>query len=535
MIRALIFVALLAVVAGAAAWLADRPGEVEIVWLGHRISTSVAVALVGVAALAFAIMATWTVIRFMLKLPDLITLTSRARRRTRGFAAVSRGMVAIGAGDPAAARRYAGDAQRLLGNEPLALLLSAQAAQISGDRAGAEAAFNTMLDDSETQVLGLRGLFIEARRKGDAAAARVYAAKAAQVAPAVGWANEAVLEYQSISRDWRGALMTLERRASLKLVDDATARRQRAVLLTADAIDRAEPEPQAALPAAREAARLAPDLVPAGVLAAKLTARDGNLRKAARILEAGWRAMPHPDLALAYVDLRAGDSGRDRLRRAERLLALNPGHEESYLAVARAALDAREFGRAREALKPLLALRPSVRVCLLMADIEEAEHGETGTVREWLSRASRAPRDPAWIADGVVAERWAPVSPVSGRLDAFVWATPQDRIAGPSGMEAERAADDVADMDEARAVEAQPVDLPREAPPEASRSLDMAGAEKTATEEADKNEADKNAAGKKSDAGRAMPPTPVIFPMPRAPDDPGPRPPTQDDRSRQFG
>ena len=173
------------------------------------------------------------------------------------------------------------------------------------------------------------------------------------------------------------------------------------------------------------------------MLAAKLTARDGNLRKAARLLEAGWRAMPHPDLALAYVDLRAGDSGRDRLRRAEKLLSLSPGHEEAFLAVARAALDAREFVRAREALKPLLALRPSVRVCLLMADIEEAEHGETGTVREWLSRASRATRDPAWIADGVVAERWAPISPVSGRLDAFVWATPQDRIAGPSGVEAE--------------------------------------------------------------------------------------------------
>jgi HemY protein len=241
--------------------------------------------------------------------------------------------------------------------------------------------------------------------------------------------------------------------------------------------------------------------------------------------------MPHPDLALAYVDLRAGDSGRDRLRRAERLLVLNPGHEESYLAVARAALDAREFGRAREALKPLVALRPSVRVCLLMADIEEAEHGETGTVREWLSRASRAPRDPAWIADGVVAERWAPVSPVSGRLDAFVWATPQDRIAGPSGVEAERAREDVmADMDEARAVEAQPVELPREAPPEASRALNAPGAEKAPTEEADKN-----AAGKKSDVARAMPPTPVIFPMPRAPDDPGPRPQTDGDRSRQFG
>ncbi len=528
MIRALVFIGLLAIVAGAAAWLADRPGEVEIVWLGQRITTSVAVALVAVASLAFAIMAAWTIIRFALRLPDLVTLASRARRRTRGFAAVSRGMIAVGAGDPAAARRHAGDAQRFLGSEPLALLLSAQAAQISGDRAGAEAAFNSMLDDDETRVLGLRGLFIEARRKGDAAAARVYAAKAAQIAPGVGWANEAVLEYQSASRDWRGALMTLERRASLRLVDHATARRQRAVLLAADAIERAENEPQAALTAAGAAAKLAPDLVPASVLAAKLTARQGNLRKAARLLEAGWRAMPHPDLALAYIDLRAGDSGRDRLKRAEKLLALTPGHEEAYLAVARAALDAREFGRARKAIEPLLAMRPAVRVCLAMADIEEAEHGETGTVREWLSRASRAPRDPAWIADGVVAERWAPVSPVSGRLDAFVWATPQDRIAGPSGLEGARdtEADRVmADVDEAPAGEARPIDLPAEASPETPRALKPIASEKPA---------DKDTTGRRVAAIQSTP-TPVIFPMPRPPDDPGPRPQSEEDRSRQTG
>jgi HemY protein len=45
-----------------------------------------------------------------------------------------------------------------------------------------------------------------------------------------------------------------------------------------------------------------------------------------------------------------------------------------------------------------------------------------------LSKAVRAPRDPAWVADGVVSERWAPVSPVSGKLDAFAWRAPMERL-----------------------------------------------------------------------------------------------------------
>ena len=95
-----------------------------------------------------------------------------------------------------------------------------------------------MVDDAETRVLGLRGLFVEARRRGDAVAARAYATEAARLAPAVGWANEAVLEAQCADGDWRGALATVERRASLGLLDKATARRHRAVLLTADALAR---------------------------------------------------------------------------------------------------------------------------------------------------------------------------------------------------------------------------------------------------------------------------------------------------------
>jgi len=41
-----------------------------------------------------------------------------------------------------------------------------------------------------------------------------------------------------------------------------------------------------------------------------------------------------------------------------------------------------------------------------------------------VARAVNAARDPAWTADGVVADRWEPVSPVTGGLDAFQWRVP---------------------------------------------------------------------------------------------------------------
>jgi HemY protein len=59
-----------------------------------------------------------------------------------------------------------------------------------------------------------------------------------------------------------------------------------------------------------------------------------------------------------------------------------------------------------------------------MARIEAAEHGDTGRAREWMARAVHAAHDPAWTADGVIAENWMPASPVTGRLDAFQWRVP---------------------------------------------------------------------------------------------------------------
>lgn len=422
------FIVVVGLAAVGIGWLADRPGDVAVVWQGYRIETSVVVALAAVVATTLALALIWAVVRYVFGLPGAISLSSRARRRAKGLTSVSRGLIAVGTGDSITAHRHAGEAERLLGREPLALLLKAQAAQMAGDRAGAETAFNEMLETSETRVLGLRGLFVEARRKGDDEAARAYAQRASELAPKVAWASEAVLEYQSADRDWRGALTTLARQARQKAVSRETAKRLRAILLTADALSRQQNEPEEALRAAREAVKLAPDLVPAAVLAGRLLSREGNLRKAAKILEAAWKLSPHPDIADAYIDLRPGDSARDRFERAQTLSRLVPHHPEARLAKAAAALEIKDFDKARASLAPLLEEYPTVRTCLLMADIAEAQYGTTGEWREWIGRASRAPRDPAWIADGVTADTWAPISPVTGRLDAFRWGAPVEQI-----------------------------------------------------------------------------------------------------------
>jgi HemY protein len=418
MIRVVLFLGLVCLVALGIVWVADRPGEVAVTWLGWRIETSVLVLIAALALLAAILLLVFSFLRGLLRSPRRIAQALREQRERRGRLAITRGLVAVGVGDQAAARRLAQQARRFAENEPLALLLDAQAAQLAGDRARAETTFREMAQHAETRLLGLRGLYVEAQRRDDLGAGRHFAEAAAKIAPGLPWAGQAVLEFRCRAADWEGALEILDAHLRNGLIDKPTHRRHTAVLTTARAIAAEGTDPGVAKTLAVEAARLAPDLVPAAALAGRLLADAGETRKARKILEAAWRTNPHPDLAETYAHLRIGDSARDRLARVEALARQADGHIESALAVARAALDAREFAVARQALTSLLA-EPTQRVAMLMAELEELEHGDIGRARQWMARAMRAARDPAWTADGVVSEQWLPVSPVTGRIDAF--------------------------------------------------------------------------------------------------------------------
>jgi HemY protein len=431
MIRVLIYFIVVAALAFGDAWLADRPGEVTITWLGHRIDTSVMVLASAIAAVAFLSAAIWSLLRALARSRHTMGGYLRSRRGARGYHALSRGLVAVASGDIVAARKFIAEASRMAPDEPLTLLLRAQTAQLGGDREGAARSFEQMAARADTQLLGLHGLFIEARRRNDPAAALLYAEEAAKHASVPAWAGRAVLEFRCGAGDWSGALARLERNMESGLVEKAVYRRQRAVLLTAQAIAAEEGDRGRAASLVVEAAKLAPDLVPAAALAGRLLAENGEFRKAARVIEAAWGANPHPDLADAYAHLRSGNSARERLARIEALASRASGNIEAALAIARAALDAQEFVIARKALASLTDA-PTRRVAALMAELEQRQHGDEGRAREWMIRALRARRDPAWTADGFVSERWLPVSPVTGRLDAFEW---KDPLAGdePAG------------------------------------------------------------------------------------------------------
>jgi HemY protein len=430
MYRIILFLLLIALAAWGASWIADRPGEVVFPWNGGLAHVTLLEFAVGFGSAVVAAMLAWSIVWALWQVPEKIRKARHERRHARGRNAITQGLLAIGHGDSAAARLHADVARRHAAGDPLTLLLHAQSAQLDGNRDAAREAFHTMATREDTRLLGLRGLFIEAQRADDVVAAVAIAEEALKTAPSSTWASQAVLGFRCARGDWMGALAILDNNLASGLIDKPTYRRQRGVLLTARALELETVDRDQARDVVVEAVKLAPTLVPAAVLAAKFQSEAHQIRRAMRLVEAAWLVQPHPDLADAYAHVKLGDSARQRLVRIETLAGKMPGHLESALAVARAAIDATEFAKAREALAPHVEA-PTQRVAMLMAEIERTEHGDTGKARAWTLRAVRALHDAVWTADGYVSDRWRPVSPVSGRLDAFQWQMPLSAL--PSG------------------------------------------------------------------------------------------------------
>ena len=275
-------------------------------------------------------------------------------------------------------------------DDPLALLLHAQSAQLDGDREGAQRAFRAMAEREDTRLLGLRGLFIEAQRADDAVARGDDRGGGAEDRAVLdlGLACGARLPLRQGRLERRAGDPRQQSRAGL--IDKATYRRHRGVLLTARALELERVDRDMSRESVMEAVKLAPTLMPAAVLAGQIRERgaSGAPCDADRRKRRGWPSripiLPTPmPMSGSAIPRGSGWCGSRRWRR--RRLAMSRARWRS-----RAPRSTPRNSPARARCWRRSSTRPTQRVAMLMAEIERSEHGDGGRARAWTLRAVRA-------------------------------------------------------------------------------------------------------------------------------------------------
>ncbi|MGB8622218.1 MAG: heme biosynthesis HemY N-terminal domain-containing protein [Paracoccaceae bacterium] len=484
LLKILIFVVLVAALTLGAEYLMESDAGLRLAFGGWEFTLGPLQAII--AALVLLI-----VLWFVIKLAGLLVAVvkfvtgdetaisryfSRSRER-RGFQALADGMMALASGEGRLAITKAAKAERLLHRPELTNLLTAQAAELAGDRKKAQETYKLLLQDDRTRFVGVRGIMKQKLADGDLDTAMKLAEKAFALKPAHEETQDTLLRLQAEHADWTGARRTLNAKLRHGAIPRDVHKRRDAVLALSEARDVLEEgHTIEAREAAIEANRLSPDLIPAAVMAARTYIEQDKPRYATRVLKKAWQAQPHPDLAAAFAEIHPDETPEERLKRFRVLTSIAPENPETRMLLAELNIAAEDFPAARTALGDLAEREPTARSLTLMAAIERGQGADDSVVRGWLTRALTASRGPQWICDkcGTAHGAWAPVCAHCGSFDTLSWKTaPAGDLVMPHSTEmlplivgalARPAADAAADTPEE---DAEPVgDTPEQGPEE---------------------------------------------------------------------
>lgn len=446
LIKILLFVVLVGALTLGAEYLMESEGGIQLTVAGTEYTFG---PLQSVIAVIVLIIAVW----ILLKLLSLLvavwhflngdeTAISRyfdRNRERKGFQALSEGMTAVASGEGRLAMAKAAKAEKYLQKPELTNLLTAQAAEISGDRKKAEETYKKLIASDATRFVGVRGIMKQRLSDGDTDTARKLAEKAFQIKPKHEETQDVLLNLQAQAQDWAGARKTLSAKLKYGSMPRDVYRRRDAVLALSEAQGILDEDASIdAREAAIEANRMSPDLIPAAVLAARSYIDKGKPKYATRVLKKAWTVHPHPELAVAFAEIEPEESPKDRIKRFAVLTKINPTHPETRLVLAELNLAAEDFPGARRALGDLIDAEPDARVFTIMAAIERGQGAEDAVVKGWLARALNAPRGPQWVCDNCQTAHgvWAPVCTACHSFDTLTWRRPlAAEMSSATGME----------------------------------------------------------------------------------------------------
>ncbi|SMX47223.1 heme biosynthesis protein HemY [Actibacterium lipolyticum] len=446
LLKILFFVVLVAALTIGAGMLMESDAGLRIAFGGWEFTLGPLQAIIGALLLVVLVWLVMKLAGFLVALLRFLTGDETAisryfnrNRERRGFKALADGMMALASGDGRDAISKAAKAERLLHRPELTNLLTAQAAEMAGDRKKAQEVYKQLLQDDRTRFVGVRGIMKQKLADGDTDTALKLAEKAFSLKPAHEETQDTLLRLQAEKADWSGARKTLNAKLKHGALPRDVHKRRDAVLALSEARDvLGEGKTIEARESAIEANRLSPDLIPAAAMAARTYIEQNKPRYAARVIKKAWEVQPHPDLATAFAEIKPDENPQERIKRFRALTAIAPEHPETKMLLAELSIAAEDFPGARKALGDLAEKEPTARSLTLMAAIERGEGVDDSVVRGWLTRALTASRGPQWICDscGTAHAAWAPVCDHCSSFDTMSWKTaPMGEMTMPHSVE----------------------------------------------------------------------------------------------------
>ena len=419
----IVFLLEIAIIAVAAVWLINHPGDVVITWQEYQMQTSLAV-FAGLALVAFIVFHLavnfW---RFIVMLPARMHQRSKALRTKKGLKTLIEAMTTAFLQDTSKSQAQANYLERYLGAAPFSTMALAYAAYQQKDFTVAKKHLLNLRQRAESRGLGTYGLVKVALNQGDLNTAVVLCEELVADFPKAPWVLDIQFKLYARLHRHDEAIAALKSLAKYATLDpDTVNHHEAAILLEKSKLPDMDMEDK--IYQLDRAHTLAPGFVPAALDLAKLLRLQDKVRKAKKVIETTWALSPSQSLADKYLLMEPGATPKKQVEIIEHLTSFSPKHPQSLLTMAAATVGAQMWGRTRAHLKELEETKGlNATACRLMAQLELGEKGDEDQYHAWIEKAFAAKADPTWICSGChnKKDEWHLMCDECRGVDTYKW------------------------------------------------------------------------------------------------------------------
>ncbi|MBR2299787.1 MAG: hypothetical protein IJ870_04350 [Alphaproteobacteria bacterium] len=335
-------------------------------------------------------------------------------------------MTATTEGDLKVAREHLKSLQKIIGKGAMSDFLELKILKGEKNFDAAQRLSLKLSQNKESELVGLKSLIETSAKKKDFEKALQSANRAFETRQDLYWVVENTFHLRARASDWRGALEVLETGLKKKMVD-----KERYMLLKAIAYyetglqEKKEGKELGFIKYVTQAYHVCPSFEPAALDLALIYEKEGQIRKAEKLLKQIWRINPTYDVAKAYLKLFKDDSPLGKVQKMESFALLNTKNPSlNSFVLAELDMKAKLYDKAHAEFEIFLINNPATKkIAKLIAQYERvANHNEKAALN-WEKREMSCGDDCLWVCSGCgqTSSKWKPFCSKCGKFDPFEW------------------------------------------------------------------------------------------------------------------
>ena len=405
-------------------WIISLNKKIDFSWDGIIFTSTASIILFAIIFLIFLVLIIQRVYLYIRHSPKRIKNTLEIRNYKKGISAIVKSFTAMFNNDTKELLIQSDKIESYLKDNPISLILKAEAARKAKKFDLAEQHYNKMLLDSNTKTLGLKGLLEQNLKKQDYHHALIYAEEIYNINYKLYWIYRTIIQILIRTKNWQKLIEINKDAFGKKIISKKEYLNSISVAKYEIALIKESFSSHESLQLFSEANSDRPNFLPIVKKFANLLINNNQISKAKKLLFKCWSINPH-QMLLEEIIFLVKKEDDNLINIVNKLVKNNPENYDSVVALAKANIISNNWAKAREILKPILSSKPNRTICELMYQIEMGVSNNAQKANSWKSRGLLGDAEKTWVCkhSGLSQDEWSSVSE-GEHFDSLEWTWP---------------------------------------------------------------------------------------------------------------